>query len=137
VLACNGDGCSVRLVETGRVMRAAFSPLVRDHVRIRRRQLVALDTSSGPPEIIWRWFIGKVEAMEPDGIAVRRLDQPPGSCRVVSNPPAGTAPPVGAEVYYGHTEDWEVVDVVRNDRPTDPARIATEYFPYIEARLRR
>jgi hypothetical protein len=127
----------VRLVETGQVIWAAFSPLVRDHVRIRRRQLVALDTSIGPPEIAWRWFIGNVEAMEPDGIAVRRLDQPPGSCRVVSNPPAGTAPTVGAEVYYGHTKDWEVVDVVRNDRPTDPARIATEYFPYIEARLRR
>ncbi len=137
MLACNGDGCSVRLVETGQVIKAAFSPLVRDHVRIRRRQLVALDTSIGPPEITWRWFIGRVEAMEPDGIAVRRLDQPAGSCRVVSNPPGGIPPAVGAEVYYGHTEDWEVADMVRNDEPTDPARIATKYFPYIEARLRR
>lgn len=136
MLACDGDGCSVRLVETGKAIGAAFSPLVRDRIRIRRRQLVAIDTTVEPPQIAWRWFIGEVEAAEPEGISVRRLDQPPGSCRVVSNPPPGINVAAGSEVYYGHTDEWEVAGLVLDDRPADPGQIATRYFPYIEAKLR-
>ena len=125
----------MRLAETGKTVRAAFSPLVRDRVRIRRRQLVAIDTAASPPSIAWRWFIGEVEGVGPEGVSVRRLDQPPGSCRVVSNPPPGVPVPVGAEVYYGHTADWEVVDTVSGDAPANAARIAQRHFDYIEAKL--
>jgi hypothetical protein len=136
VLACDGEGCSVRLAGTGQVITAVYSPLVRDRVRIRQRQLVAIDTAETPPHIAWRWFIGEVEAVGPEGVSVRRLDQPPGSCQVVSDPAAGIPVSVGLEVYYGHTDDWEVAGAVSADGPADASRIADRYFPYIEAKLR-
>lgn len=137
VLACDGEGCSVRLASSGKVLTAVYSPLVKDRVRIRRRQLVAIDTAEIPPQIAWRWFIGEVEAVGPQGVSVRRLDQPPGSCRVVSNPAAGATAPVGCEVYYGHTDDWEVADTVSGDGPANADRLAERYFPYIETKLRQ
>jgi hypothetical protein len=126
----------VRLAGTDQVITAVYSPLVRDRVRIRRRQLVAIDMAETPPHIAWRWFIGEVEAVGPEGVSVRRLDLPPGSCRVVSNPATATRAPVGREVYYGHTDDWEVAGVVSGDGPADASRVAERYFPFIEAKLR-
>jgi len=125
----------VRFAGTEQVIRASYSSLVRDRVRIRRRQLVAIDTAAEPPQIAWRWFIGEVEAVGPEGVSVRRLDQPPGSCRVVSNPSLCSPVSVGGEIYYGHTDDWEVVDTVTGDAPANPGRIAQRYFGYIEAKL--
>ena len=126
----------MRLAGTGQVITAVYSPRVKDRIRIRQRQLVAIDAAELPPQIAWRWFIGEVEALEPEGISVRRLDQPPGSCRVVSNPPGGVEIPVGREVYYGHTDAWEVAGVASGDGPADASRIAERYFPYIEEKLR-
>ena len=125
----------MRLAETGQVIKAAYSPLVRDRVRIRQRQLVAIDTAAAPPQISWRWFIGEVEAVGPEGVSVRRLDQPAGSCRVVSNPLPGNPVSVGSEVYYGHTDDWEVVATVSGDAPVNVGRIAERYFGYIQEKL--
>ncbi|NJD66186.1 MAG: hypothetical protein FIB00_13295 [Chloroflexi bacterium] len=125
----------MRLANSGQVITAAYSPLVRDRIRIRQRQLVAINTAELPPQIAWRWFIGEVEAVGPEGVSVRRLDQPPGSSRVVSNPETGAPVSVGREVYYGHTDDWEVADTVSGDGPASADRIAERYFPYIEAKL--
>lgn len=125
----------MQLVESNETITAAFSPKVKDNIRIRRRQLVAIDTSTSPPEIAWRWFIGEVESVHESGVAVRRLDQPPGSCRVVSNPVLGLTVEPGSEVYYGHPGDWEVAGLVAGNRPADPAAIAERYFPLISAQL--
>jgi hypothetical protein len=125
----------VRLAASGQVITAVYSPLVRDRVRIRQRQLVAIDMAETPPHIAWRWFIGQVEAIGQEGVSVRRLDLPAGSCRVVSNAAPGTRISVGAEVYYGHADDWEVVGTVSGDGPADANRIAERFFGYIEAKL--
>ena len=125
----------MRLAQTGQVIRAGYSPLVRDRVRIRQRQLVAIDTAAAPPQIAWRWFIGEVEAVGAEGVSVRRLDQSPETCRMVSNPLPGSPVSVGGEIYYGHTDDWEVVDTVSGDAPANAGRIAERYFGYIEAKL--
>lgn len=125
----------MRLAETGQVIKAAYSSLVRDRIRIRQRQLVAVDTAAAPPQISWRWFIGEVEALGPEGVSVRRLDQPPGSCRVVSNPLPGIPVSVGSEVYYGHARDWEIVDAVSGDTTVNADRIAERYFGYIQEKL--
>jgi hypothetical protein len=66
---------------------------------------------------------------------VRRLDQPPGSCQVVSNLPPVNPVSVGGEVYYSHDPGGEVVDTVSGDAPANAARIAERYLPYIEAKL--
>lgn len=125
----------MQLVTSNKTITAAFSPKVKDTIRIRRRQLVAIDTSTSPPEIAWRWFIGVVESVDESGVAVRRLDQPPGSCRVVSNPVPGLTVEPGSEVYYGRPEGWEVAGLVRANRPADPASIVERYFPLIRAQL--
>ena len=79
VVACDETGCEVRLVESGQTIRASFSQQVKDSIRIRRQQLVAIDQSSGQPEIAWRWYRGVVEATNESGVAVRRLDLPAGT----------------------------------------------------------
>ncbi|MBK9342256.1 MAG: hypothetical protein IPN07_04230 [Dehalococcoidia bacterium] len=127
VVECDQTGCTVRLVESGETTRAVFSQLVRDKVRIRRQQLVAIDEGSGLPEIAWRWFRGVVESIDDAGVAIRRLDRPPGSCRTVANP-HGIAAAVGGEVYYGHLDDWEVVAAVHDDAPEDSESVCRRYF---------
>ena len=137
VLACDGEGCSVRLASSGKVLTAVYSPLVKDRVRIRRRQLVAIDTAEIPPQIAWRWFRGVGAGAGGEGVAAGRLYPPPGSCRVASSPAAAAPVPVGCEVYYGHTDDWEVADTVSGDGPANADRLAERYFPYIETKLRQ
>ena len=125
----------MQLIESNETITAAFSSKVKGNIRIRRRQLVAIDTSAIPPEIAWRWFIGEVESVDESGVAVRRLDQPPGNCKVVSNPVPGLRVQPGSEVYYGHPEEWEVADLVEANRPAHPAAIAERYFSQIRAQL--
>lgn len=125
----------MRLADTSTPIKAVYSPLVRDRVRIRQRQLVAIDVAATPPQISWRWFIGEVEATGPEGVSVRRLDQPPGASRLLPTPGPGTQTSVGGEVYFGPAERWEVVDTVSGDFPTNPGRVAERYFGYIEGKL--
>jgi hypothetical protein len=49
----------VQLIESGTVITAAFSQKVKDAIRIRQQQLVAVNTETEPSEISWRWFIGE------------------------------------------------------------------------------
>ena len=52
----------MQLIESAQVITAAFSDKVKDTIRIRQQQLVAVNTSTEPAEISWRWFIGEVES---------------------------------------------------------------------------
>ncbi|MGB4863961.1 MAG: hypothetical protein WBO97_16020 [Tepidiformaceae bacterium] len=134
VVDCDDTGCRVRLVHTGQTVRASFSAQVKDRVRIRKDQLVALRDTNGSPEIAWRWFRGVVEAIDHAGVSVRRTDLPPDACRVVTNPGA-LALGVGDNVYYGHHEDWTVVDRVAGDKPEHPAEVGSRYFAKITEAL--
>lgn len=134
VVACDEAGCAVRLVESGETIRAAFSAEVKDRVRIRQQQLVAINPASSPPEIAWRWFRGVVEAIDDDTVSVRRLDLGPDACRVVSNAP-GIPVSVGDDVYYGHHDQWTVIDRVLSGGPSQPASIASRYFARMSEQL--
>jgi hypothetical protein len=125
----------VRLVESGERLRAVFSAKVKDTVRVRGGQLVAVDRGPAPPEIAWRWYRGVVEELRPEGAAVRRLDLEPGNVRLVSDPD-GIARGPGNEVYYGDAgAGWVVIDGVTDDSPAHPGEVAARCFPEIIERL--
>jgi hypothetical protein len=134
VVECDDQGCCVQLIESGKVITAAFSQKVKDSIRIRRQQLVAVNTATNPAEISWRWFIGQVESAEGETASIRRLDLPPGSCEVVSNTDGVKVAP-GDVVFYGHGESWGIVSRVVNGQPADPRGLAKRYLPEVAATL--
>ncbi len=125
----------MQLIETNQTIQATFSAKVRDRIRVRQQQLVAVDTSASPPEISWRWFIGEVESTEGATASIRRLDMPAGSCEVIANAD-GVAVKAGDIVFYGHGEDYGVVARAANGRPEDPGALASRYLPEVEATLK-
>lgn len=135
VVECDDTGCHVQLIPSNKTIQAAFSAKVRDRIRVRQQQLVAVDTSVNPPEISWRWFIGEVESTEGATASIRRLDMPAGSCEVIAN--ADRVPvKAGDIVFYGHGEDYGVVARAANGRPENPAALAARYLPEVEATLK-
>jgi hypothetical protein len=121
----------VRLIESGDTVTAAFSEKVKNTIRIRQRQLVAIDTSKAPPEIAWRWFIGEVESLDGGNASIRRLDMPPGSCALIANAD-GVAVSPGDIVYYVHGDGSYVAAKVVGDGPAEPRALADRYLPRIK-----
>ena len=126
----------MQLTESGNVITAAFSQRVKNSIRIRQHQLVAVNTASEPAEISWRWFIGQVESADAETASIRRLDLPPSTCEVVSNADSITVAP-GDLVFYGHGDSWGIVSRVANGLPADPAALANRYLPEVTATLSR
>ncbi len=124
----------MQLIESNQTVTATFSSKVRDNIRIRQQQLVAVDTSTSPPEISWRWFIGQVEATEGASASIRRSDQPAGSCETINNADGVPVAP-GDLVFYGHGEEWGIVSGIANGRPKDASAFARKYLPEVEAFL--
>ena len=119
-MECDQAGCLVRLVPVGETIRARYSPAVRDAIRVRKQQLVAVNRTSSGAEIAWRWYRGIVEEIRPEGIAVRRIDLLAGDCRIVADPEGLVRAP-GEEVYYGNHDGWRIVDTVIDERPASYA----------------
>ncbi len=68
---CSPDGCQVRLLSDGRSLNATYLPRMKGRVFVHPGQLVALDGTSNPPVIVWRWHRMKVLAAHSGGA---RLD---------------------------------------------------------------
>ena len=64
----------MQLIESATVITAAFSQKVKDTIRIRQQQLVAVNTTTEPAEISWRWFIGGMLRNSAPRRKVRRVD---------------------------------------------------------------
>ena len=134
VVDCDDTGCRVQLIETSEEVTAAYSEKVKGVIRIRQKQLVAINTEVQPPEISWRWNIGEVESIEGTTIQVRRLDLPAGQTEEVSN---GDGMPVrlGDLVFYAHGEEGTIVSHVANGRPTDVAALKERHLLAVTAFL--
>jgi RNA polymerase sigma-70 factor (ECF subfamily) len=62
--ACGPEGCEVeRLDADGASIVAGYSDAVRDTIKVRPGDLVALDGTT----IVWRWWSGQVESVAADG----------------------------------------------------------------------
>jgi hypothetical protein len=130
------EGCAIRWLDEDGVHPAGYSAPVLNRIKIRPRQLVAVDTSSAPPAIVWRWFRGVVVYREQDYVVVDNHRYQAGfrfPISVVRLPEALEVDVgLGAEVYYSLGIDGVVVDTVEAERPAHPERLATDLFPALE-----
>jgi hypothetical protein len=131
VLPCDATGCTVFYCgEPNTPQFVCYSAEVKDRLRIRRGQLVAVDRATAPPEIKWRWFRGEVLELRPAGAVIGargiaaelRLLEP--SLQLAK----------GDEVWYGRVGgEKEIHDLVRHDQPAHPEELAAATFPLIRA----
>jgi hypothetical protein len=138
-LTCAPEGCLVRLLDGGPTIEAAYAAPVRDTIKIRPRQLVAMDRSASPLEIVYRWFIGEVVRVDGRRIGVVRRDAsgavltaPSGDGVVELAPVSGLERDVrvGDEVFFT-TEPAALHDIAAGGLPTHLERLRREEFPRI------
>jgi hypothetical protein len=133
-LACSAESCQVQLLDDSSVTDAPLSALMVQHgTRIRPGMIVALDRSTTPPEIRWRFDVRPVEALAGDrltlhGRELRFVDVRPDDERAT---PIRVGDTVVAR--SRHADDaLEVFDTVENGRPLHQERLEAD-FPHIEA----
>ena len=133
-LTCSAEDCQVQLLADDSVTDAPLAALMRQHgIRIRPGQLVAVDRSTAPPEIRWRFGVNPVEALAGDratllGRQFRLVDARPDDERA-------TPIRVGDTVVVRSGRDGdelEVYDMVAGGRPLHPERLEAD-FPRIQA----
>lgn len=129
VLSCDGTGCLVQYLEGGEPVQTRYSSAVKDRVRIRRKQLVAVDRSSAPPQLVWRWHRAEVLEVRPESVVVGAF----GMCVEATPRHADLAPAIGDEVWVaGTSETYYVFDRVVAEQPEHADRLRREAFPMIE-----
>ncbi len=64
VTSCDREGCTVQSVEDGRESRVAYSALVHGRIMIGKDQLVALDQSCSPNQLVWRWVRASIDSID-------------------------------------------------------------------------
>ena len=130
--------CPIRYVDSNAGAEARYSARVQDRVKIRPGDLVAVDRSAAPPEVVWRWWHGTVERVEGDHAFVSRniTQQAPGDprratmqIRLSEELAGGVAP--GDTVFFEGQEEKAVVAVARRGVPADPARLRAARFPNV------
>jgi hypothetical protein len=140
-LTCAPEGCRVRLLDGGPTIEAVYAAPVRDTIKIRTRQLVAIDRSASPPEIVYRWFIGEVVRVDGGGISVVRREASGAVLTAPSDDGVVELAPVdglerdvrvGDEVFFT-SEPASLHDIAADGLPAHPERLRREAFPRIEA----
>ena len=139
--SCSSSGCKVQLLNDSSVIEARYSAPVHNTVKIRPRELVAVDVSADHPEVVYRVArLGAVERLEGDRVGVLRLnaagevmvDQ--HGTRVHYVPPTegldATFSP-GDEVFFTAGAEGELLDVAVDGRPAQPERLRAKFFPRI------
>lgn len=77
VTELHAGGCTVRPLDGSLAHEAAYGPAVAGEVRIRPKQLVAIDHGPRGPEVVWRWMLGRVIAIDGATAQVARADVAP------------------------------------------------------------
>lgn len=135
VTAARPADCTIRWIDAPEELPAQYSAPMRGRIKLVPRQLVAADTTTTPPTVMWRWFRGVVILRRDTHVVVDHHVYQPGF-----RAPIGVARlpdilevdvQVGQEVFYNLDTHGAVIDVVRGDGPAHPARIAADLFPAI------
>ena len=84
--SCDAGGCRVRVSGTGQLLDAAYGEKVRDRIRIRSGDLVAVDLAASPPAIVGRWWHGTVREVDDGGATIERAV----TQRAAGDPSTGT-----------------------------------------------
>lgn len=135
VTAAGPAGCTLRWLDEPGECLAHYSPAMQGRIKLAPHQLVAADTATTPPTVMWRWFRGVVILRRDDYVVVDNHVYQPGFRIPIS---VARIPdvlevdvPLGAEVFYSHEPYGAVIDVVADDAPAHPARLAADMFPAI------
>ncbi len=136
--SCGPRTCRVRSVADGAEIEAAYAAPVQDRIKVRSGDLVAVNHGTHPPEVVWRWWHGRVERVLGDRAAVsRNHTQPtpePSRRRTDELPLApGLAGQLraGDTVFFGGSEP-RVLDIARDGMPANPDLLRAS-FPAIVA----
>lgn len=134
VQSCHGAGCLVRLVGQETVLETHYSDAVRDRIRIRRGDLVAVDLAADIPQLVWRWRRGEVlRPLGAEPAPGRVLVGAKGCAFEVQVAHAGLHLEPGDVVWFGgNAQGKEIVDRAANDEPQHADRIRRTTFPLIE-----
>ena len=119
--ACHATGAKVEPLDGGPVFAAAYSHAVRDAIKVRPGDLVAIDPGGpggpGGPTIVWRWWSGTVESTAPPTVSRNVTqtgpDDPRRATFAVELPDdlaGGVA--VGETVWFGSEDGRKVVVAV-------------------------
>ena len=127
-LTCDSDGCEVEPVPVGGRSRVTYSDAVRDTIKVRPGDLVALQGNT----LVWRWWHGTVASVDiGSGSATvrrnvtQRSDSDPRTAEMTVRVPADLAGDLspGDAVYFG-VEDGEKIVVATATPETVLGRIA-------------
>ncbi len=133
-VACSDESCQVQLLDDDSLADAPLAALMRRHgIRVRSGQIVALDRSTAPPEIRWRFGVNLVEALADDhatllGRPFRLIDARPDDERATPIRVGDTVVVRSGRV----GDELEVYDMVAGGRPLHPERLEAD-FPHIQA----
>lgn len=114
-------GCDVAYLDTDVTEHVGFGAAVVDRIRVRRDDLVAVDVDARPPEIVWRWWHGVVEAVSEGSADVRRPTADGSAVKPVVVPEE-LRPAVrpGMSVWFGNDDGTPTAIAVAGD--AGPAR---------------
>jgi hypothetical protein len=130
VLSCDETGCTVRFLDGETPVWTPYSAEVREHIRIRRRELVAVDRAAEPPQIVWRWIRAEVLELRGEGAVVGAH----GLCAEMT--PRNPDLPLhkGDRVWIGGYGGVKYIeDRVHGDGAVHPDELAAHAFPLIAA----
>lgn len=134
-LECLPEECRVQLLESDTPITVHYSTRVKANpsLKIRPGQLVALNTATDIPEVVYRWHYSKVEQLKEDKVLI---DNHQGQLiELVLAEGFEAAPQVGDWVFVtigGNPGQSEVVDIAIDGRPAHPAFFGNYFFPRIE-----
>jgi hypothetical protein len=108
-LTCDDDGCDVERLDGG-TRRCTWSDAVRDTIKVRPGDLVAVDGTA----VVWRWWGGTVVAVDGTTASVQRnvTQRADGDARTATvdvDVPDDLDVAVGDGVWFGTEDDRKVV----------------------------
>lgn len=132
VQSCTDTGCNVQLLDSREIIETIFSPTVIDYqIRIIPHQLVIVNRSANPPQLIWRWTRATITNLSGSEIELRHDDG--RHLRASRAPDMDTALTIGDVIFLTgfKDENWTIVDVAVDGRPAHPDRLSAALFPTI------
>jgi len=127
--------CTIRWLGENENTHAHYSPQVQNRIKIFPHQLVAVDAASTPPQVVWRWFRGRVDYQVADHVVVNNhiyqagFRAPISVARVPDELETPLKP--GDEVFYSLGAEAVVIDCADEGFPVHPERLRADMLPAI------
>jgi hypothetical protein len=130
---CSPDGCQVKLLSDGRSLEAVYLDRMKGRVFVHPGQLVALDMTSAPPLIVWRWHRMKVLEVQPGGAKVddRGINQLNGT--VAPGISLNLKPGQSVFVIGGQDGSCEIHGLLVGDQLAQREQFEQVILPHIQA----